>query len=157
MTESYFSSSGMCPEPGVRREMNWSTRHHADLVAFAVASDPIATGIHLTPVLHHDGLFAPFRVRLPNEEKPAPLLTNQTPTGAFSYDGRVYVFVVCELPDRTWASYLTSSSEPARSTVYDVEFELLRGASAKFLQAAPAWCGTSKSRGCQRRRATASS
>ena len=25
-TESYFSSSVMCPEPGVRREMNWSTR-----------------------------------------------------------------------------------------------------------------------------------
>ena len=62
---------------------------------------------------------------------------NQTPTGAFSYDGRVYVFVVRELPDHTWASYLTSSSDPTRSTVYDVEFELSRGASAKFLQVAP--------------------
>lgn len=111
--------------------------HDADLVAFASAADPIAGGIHLTPVLQPNGLFAPFQIRLPDEKAPVPLLTNQTPTGAFSYGGRVYVFVVRELPDHTWVSYLTSSADPTRSAVYDVDFELSRGATARLLQVAP--------------------
>ena len=131
----YFGDVPRTRQP--KRERSEYPPHDADLVAFAADAGPIAGGIRLTPVLQQNGLFAPFQIRLRDEEVPLPLLTNQTPTGAFSYDGRVYVFVVRELPDHTWVSYLTSSSDPTRSAVYDVDFVLSRGASAKLLQVAP--------------------
>ena len=121
------------PEP----ELSKYPPHDADLVAFTQDVRPNDNGIRLTPVLQQDGLFAPFQIRLRGEETPIPLLTNQTPTGAFSYDGRVYVFVVRELPNHEWVSYLTSSSDPTRSAVFDVDFELSQGALSKVSKAAP--------------------
>ena len=120
-----------------RLELSNYPPHDADLVAYTQDACPSPNGIRLTPVLRRDGVFDPFQIRFHAQDTPIPLLTHQTPTGAFGYDGRAYVFVVRKLPEDVWVSYLTSSSDPARSAVFDVQFELSRGESAKFLQVAP--------------------
>jgi hypothetical protein len=61
--------------------------------------------------------------------------SNQTPTGAFSYDGRAYVFAFCEDEPTHFGSYLTASANPAESPVFDKIFELSR--DGKFMQVAP--------------------
>jgi hypothetical protein len=58
--------------------------------------------------------------------------TNETPTGAFGYDGRLYVFVVVD--NNNPVSYLSSSSESV--TDFDVH-NMVAGSSGKFWQIAP--------------------
>jgi hypothetical protein len=126
------------PRPGVPS----SPAHDADLVAYTTDVSPEPNGIHLIPVLRSDGLFDPFQLRPQIGSPPFPLLTNQTPTGAFSYNGRAYVFAVENhdpnvLPYGFWVSYLSSSCEPTRSGVFDIHSRVSQGNKARFLQVAP--------------------
>ena len=73
--------------------MTWPP-HNADLIAYTQDSIPqgasIAEQLRLAPVLK-DGAFYPFTYKVDGEE--VMPLSDETPTGAFSYDGKVYVFV----------------------------------------------------------------
>lgn len=77
-------------------------------------------GFRLNAVLDSPGRFAPFTV-----DPPIGLLgSNETPTGAFSYDGRAYVFVWVgeqSSPARQPGSYLTSKADPGAVGTYRVE------------------------------------
>jgi len=64
--------------------------------------------------------------------------TNETPTGAFSYGERVYVFAVAGREKS--ASYLTSSASPDSTEPFQFHFAFSRGPdenSGRFLQVAP--------------------
>jgi hypothetical protein len=115
--------------------------HDADLVAYARALDP--GHLDIAPILGKDGLFAPFTVQrgtgsfLP--------LTNQTPTGAFSFGEEAYVFVLVfegpgGEPVPNWVeggkvvSLLTSSREPASGRPFELVF---RVSESRFWQVAP--------------------
>jgi hypothetical protein len=82
--------------------------------------------------------FRPFTIR-GNETSPAQtwmLGTSETPTGAFSHGGKVYVFVVAGR-ERS-VSYLTSSDWPDGPEPFKFEFAFSRGlAGGRFLQVAP--------------------
>jgi hypothetical protein len=95
-------------------------------------------GVRLTAVVDDRGLFDPFRV----EGEIGVLGTNETPTGAFSHGGRVYVFVwVGERPGGIPAagSYLVSKDDPGRPGPYrrEAHFSPLRFDGAGFWQVAP--------------------
>jgi hypothetical protein len=63
-------------------------------------------------------------------------LQNDTPTGAFSYSGKVYVFFAwhdLSKPNRPFHSSLASSPDPSQPT----PFEFIAHISAKFSQVAP--------------------
>ena len=62
------------------------------------------------------------------------LHSNEGPTGAFSYDGRVYVFIVAAGEDGPF-SYLVTSALPDRPQTYALRFKFSR---RKFWQVAPA-------------------
>lgn len=70
-------------------------------------------------------VYHPFTV-----ERLGVLETDEGPTGAFSYDGRVYVFVVAAGPD----SYLVSSDRPDQPQTFGLRFKV---SSTKFWQIAP--------------------
>jgi hypothetical protein len=61
------------------------------------------------------------------------LHTNEGPTGAFSYDGRVYVFVIAAGEDGPF-SYLATSELPDRPQTYALRFKF---SGRKFWQVAP--------------------
>jgi hypothetical protein len=90
----------------------------------------------LHPVLS-DGFFDPFTVEGPIGET----LTNETPTGAFSYEGRVYVFIWVGNPRNAHpaGSYLVSKDRPDLAGRYTEEFLFseLRFDSKGFWQVAP--------------------
>jgi hypothetical protein len=89
----------------------------------------------LTPILKA-GLFFPFSFRA--AARVVMPLTNETPSGAFSYDGRLYVFVVTG--GRTPVATLTSSADPFRAEPYKFHFELsdaIVPGSGLFFQIAP--------------------
>lgn len=82
-------------------------------------------GFHLNGVLKRDGTyrgkFLPFRVKTPI----GLLLLNETPTGAFSYACRVYVFIWVgneRSPAHPAGSYLVSKVNPADDQEFDIEF-----------------------------------
>lgn len=104
----------------------------ADPIAYTTDPDPEPHGFRLTPVLQ-DGPGTSFRpLRVKRLTDTGYLGTNETPTGAFSYDGRLYVFVVTG--DDKPVSSLTSSADPGS------DFELHRqisDSSGKFWQVAP--------------------
>jgi hypothetical protein len=85
--------------------------------------------------------FHPFTIR-GTESDPNRLWqlgTAETPTGAFSHDGRVYVFVVAGR-ERS-VSYLTSSATPDRPEPFRFHFAFSRSTdpdnSGRFIQVAP--------------------
>ena len=91
----------------------------------------------LTPVMNGPH-FAPFKVSGPIGE----LLTNETPTGAFSYGGRVWVFIwVGHQRDQAHpaGSYLVSKGDPHLPGPFREEFLFspLRFDSKSFWQVAP--------------------
>jgi hypothetical protein len=89
----------------------------ADLVAHTKAIRPGPGGFELTPVMNGN-YFHPYTIEAPFGVP----RTNQTPTGAFCYDGRAYVFAVIDDPNRDDPSnpyklplsILTSTDDPER-------------------------------------------
>jgi len=82
-------------------------------------------GFHLHAVLKNQGQipgkFAPFTVKAPI----GMLQTDETPTGAFSYDGQVYVFIWVgndRSPLCPKGSYLVSKRNPGDSGEFEIEF-----------------------------------
>jgi len=86
---------------------------------FQVVSDP---GLAQPP---EQGPYHPFTV-----EKLGILGKDEGPTGAFSYDGRAYVFIVAAGPE----SYLVSSAQPDQPATFTLHFKF---ASRYFWQVAP--------------------
>jgi hypothetical protein len=97
--------------------------------------------VKLTPVLHGDGVFHPFTVR--EGARTWLLLSDATPTGAFSYDDKVFVFVVANEGDKDHpavVSSLTKSCCPAEPVPFDLVFRfsfLTDIEGGKFWQVAP--------------------
>jgi hypothetical protein len=95
-------------------------------------------GFHLHPVMN-GRYFDPFTVERPIDV----LLEDQTPTGAFSYGGRVYVFIWFGGRDLGEAypagSYLVSKVDPGQPGPYRMEFLItkLEGVQRGFWQVAP--------------------
>lgn len=100
-------------------------------------------GVHLRPLLRQvtdaPATFAHFTVASPIGE----LGPNETPTGTFSYGGKVYVFVwVGTNRDQLHiaGSYLVSNPDPAHRSVFDIEFPVfskLHGNPVGFWQVCP--------------------
>jgi hypothetical protein len=94
-------------------------------------------GISLDTVVDAAGRFVPFTVEGPI----GPLGINETPTGAFSHSGRVYVFVwVGPRPaGPTAGSYLVSTSDPTTPAAYRLERAIspLRFDSCAYWQISP--------------------
>jgi hypothetical protein len=104
----------------------------ADPVVYTTDLNPEPSGFRLHPILcgSPGAGFRPFNVKgLSNK---GYLGTNETPTGAFDYDGRLYVFVV--VGNNNPASYLSASAESA--TDFEVRC-VISGPSGKFWQIAP--------------------
>jgi hypothetical protein len=96
----------------------------------------IPAPFRLTPVLENE-LFYPFTIREENGDEYIPG-TNETPTGAFSYDDKVYVFYITggDAP----VSILTSSPDPTQPHPYNELFQLSTNdlsQSGRFWQIAP--------------------
>jgi hypothetical protein len=110
--------------------------YDSDLIAYTQDSSPEPNGFRLTPVTR-DGAFYPFTVHFPGGPSTTiQLLRNDTPTGAFSYSGKAYVFFAwhdLSRPDRPFHSSLASSPDPSKPT----PFEWLAHISPKFSQVAP--------------------
>ena len=110
--------------------------YDSDLIAYTQDPSPEPSGFRLTPVTRN-GAFYPFTVHIPGGPATGiQLLQNDTPTGAFSYDGKVYVFFAwhdLSKPDRPFHSSLASSPDPSRPG----PFEWIAHLSPKFSQVAP--------------------
>jgi hypothetical protein len=95
--------------------------------------------VKLTPVLQ-DGVFHPFTLR--EGARTWMILGDGTPTGAFSYDGKVFVFAVAN--EGVTVSSLTKSCCPAEPVPFDLVFKFsfesdLDG--GKFFQVSPCVVG----------------
>lgn len=89
----------------------------------------------LTPVMK-DGVFHPFTVR--EAQRTWLLGSDATPTGAFSYDGKVYVFVVAN--EGVTIASLTRTCCPAEPVPFDLVFRFSFESDrdgGKFFQVAP--------------------
>jgi len=110
--------------------------YDSDLIAYTKDSSPEPNGFRLTPVTR-GGAFYPFTVRVPGgPPEGIQLLQNDTPTGASSYGGKVYVFFAwhdLSKPGRPFHSSLASSPDPSQPA----PFEWTAHISAKFSQVAP--------------------
>jgi hypothetical protein len=110
--------------------------YDSDLIAYTQDSSPEPNGFRITPVIR-DGAFYPFTVHIPSGSPLGiQLLRNDTPTGAFSYDGKVYVFFAWHdrsKPDQPFRSSLASSPDPSQPA----PFEWVVDISTKFSQVAP--------------------
>ena len=104
----------------------------ADPIVYTMDTDPEPSGFQLYPILRGSPgtRFRPLNVKgLPNQGR---LGTNETPTGAFSYDGRLYVFVITG--NNNPVSYLSSSADSV--TDFDAHC-MVSDSSGKFWQIAP--------------------
>jgi hypothetical protein len=91
--------------------------------------------VKLTPVLK-DSTFHPFTIR--EAQRTWVLGGDATPTGAFSYDGKVFVFTVAN--EGVWISSLTKSCCPSEPVPFDLVFRFSFQSDhdgGKFLQVAP--------------------
>jgi len=127
----YFFFGDVVPTPGG----SWPP-YDSDLIAYTQDASAEPNGLRLTPVTR-DGAFYPFTVRFPNgPTNGIQLLQNDTPTGAFSYGGKVHVFFAwhdLSKPDRPFHSSLASSPDPGQA----VPFRWMAHISTKFSQVAP--------------------
>jgi hypothetical protein len=127
----YFFFGDVVPVKG----RSWPP-YDSDLVAFTSDLNPEPSGFHLTPVTRDDA-FYPFTVLVPNgPPEGIQLLRDDTPTGAFSYDGKVFVFFAWHEPGRPehpFHSSLAWSADPGRPA----PFRWLGHVSPKFSQVAP--------------------
>jgi hypothetical protein len=106
----------------------------ADLVAYTDDRQVSPEGFQLHPTLN-GRYFEPFTIAPPFGIPQR----DQTPTGAFSFDGRAYVFAVVNDPEdpggkKLPLSILTSKDHPARPGPYRVEFQF---DNFRFWQVAP--------------------
>ena len=104
----------------------------ADPIVYTTDLDPEPYGFQLQPILWGGpGTgFRPFNVKgLSNK---GYLGTNETPTGAFSYGDRIYVFVITG--NINPISYLSSSADPAAD--FDLHYKI-SDTTGKFWQIAP--------------------
>ncbi len=110
--------------------------YDSDLIAYTQDSSAEPAGFRLTPV-SRGGAFYPFTVRIPGGPSTGiQLLQNDTPTGAFSYGGKVYVFFAWHersKADRPFHSSVATSPDPSRPEPFDWIAHL----SPKFSQVAP--------------------
>jgi hypothetical protein len=95
----------------------------ADLVAYTTDPQVGPDGFRLNPVMQ-GGFFHPFTVDPPF----GVLGRDRTPTGAFSFEGRVYVFALAQNPDdlgntNDIVSILTSNAQPDQPGEYRLEFQ----------------------------------
>jgi hypothetical protein len=93
------------------------------------------TAFRLKPVLNGN-LYDPFVITGPIGET----LNSETPTGAFSFDGQIYVFVwIAGRPERSTGSYLVSKADPSKPGNYTEEFQFsnFHTAHKGFWQIAP--------------------
>jgi hypothetical protein len=130
--------SGDVTLPEYVRDPDLSPPWDADLVAYTEETRIRPGGFPLRVVSDlvrekppADGfktVYHPFTV-----ERLGILGTNETPTGAFSYDGRVYVFIMAGGTAPT--SYLTSSDRPDQLATFELRFKF---SWTKFWQIAPA-------------------
>src|SRR5207247_151791 len=109
--------------------------HGADAVAQVQTLSPDGITLEL---VRRGPVYAPFTIRKPNGFLLNPQL-DQTPTGAFSHDGFVYVFfIVHDKPRRPeWpfpVTYLTRTTDPALGEPYEEVFGLSK---LRFWQVAP--------------------
>ena len=127
----YFFFGDVVPTPG----SSWPP-YDSDLIAFTQDPSPEPHGFRLTPVVR-DGAFYPFTVRFPNEPATGTqLLRDDTPTGAFSYGGKVHVFFAwhdASIPDHPFHSSLASSPDPSQPRPFQFRGHI----STKFSQVAP--------------------
>jgi hypothetical protein len=127
----YFFFGDVVPTGG----SSWPP-YDSDLVAYTQDLDPEPNGFRLTPVTR-DSTFYPFTVHFAGgTPQGIQLLQNDTPTGAFSYGGKAYVFFAwhdLSRPGRPFHSSLASSPDPSRP----VPFEWTAHLSTKFSQVAP--------------------
>ena len=161
----YIDNKGVCPKDGIGHEpaannfvlphdntpvsgqREWrfcvkcNTLFYNGYSAFKGAcSTREGGGFHLHPVMNGQD-FDPFTVEGPIGVLPG----DETPTGAFSYGGRVYVFIWVgkDHPNLDAAhptgSYLVSKGDPAQPGPYREEFFLspLEGVVKAFWQVAP--------------------
>ncbi len=106
--------------------------NNADPMVYTTDLDPEPHGFQLRPILRGDPgtCFRPFNVKgLSNK---GYLGTNETPTGAFSYGDRVYVFAITG--NTSPVSYLSSSADLAAD--FDLHYKI-SDTSGKFWQIAP--------------------
>ena len=104
----------------------------ADPIVYTTDTDPEPSGFQLRPILcgSPGTSFRPLNVKgLSNKGR---LGTNETPTGAFDYDGRLYVFVITG--NNNPVSYLSSSADSV--TDFDAHC-MISDSSGKFWQIAP--------------------
>ena len=104
----------------------------ADPILYTSDLDPEPHGFQLHPILQ-DGpgtCFRPFNVK--DLSSKGYLGTNETPTGAFSYGDRLYVFVVTG--NTNPVSYLSSSADLAAD--FDLHYKI-SDTTGKFWQIAP--------------------
>jgi hypothetical protein len=120
----------------------WTEATSADaLVRGGPGSGPLRCAVQAVM----DGrFFEPFRIGPASAHFPpiGALLTNEGPTGAFSFDGRMYVFVWIgenHHPAVHAGSHLVSKRDPARPGLYDYEFMLSEypTPNSGFFQVAP--------------------
>jgi hypothetical protein len=127
----YFFFGDVVPTGG----SSWPP-YDSDLIAYTEDSSPEPNGFRLRPVTR-DGAFYPFTVHVPGgPPKGIQLLQNDTPTGAFSYAGKVYVFFAWHdhsRPERPFHSSLAGSTDPSQPT----PFEWVAHIPVKFSQVAP--------------------
>ena len=104
----------------------------ADPIVYTTDPDPEPHGFRMIPI-RQGGPGTSFRpLTVPGLTKTGYLGTNETATGAFSYDGRLYVFVITGNDEPV--SSLVSSPDPARD--FDLHFRV-SDSNGKFWQISP--------------------
>jgi len=94
----------------------------------------VSDGFRLTPILE-DGIFFPFTYV--ENGTPHPLTVDSTPTGAFSYDGKMFVTFMHSLPDNKFFSGLSVSASPFAAEPYELLFKVSFAGESYFFQIAP--------------------
>ncbi len=119
------------------RAPDFSPPWDSDLIAFTEATSlqPGGFPVHVVSEPRKPGPFNPHakpKFHPLTVERLGILGTDEGPTGAFSYDGRAYVFVVAG--GNTPISYLTSSDRPDERRDFRLHFKF---SASKFFQVAP--------------------
>ncbi len=127
--------------------------NNADPICYTTATSMGANGVPLSCITQSNGVFQPYRLASPGGPGGTGAIGgNQTPTGAFTYNGLLYVFCVWAGPNNSGGPYgtLTSSSDPSQE--FNVCYNISDG-SGYFWQIAPwviqnsAWPGLPSSSG----------
>jgi len=94
----------------------------------------VSSGFRLTPIMQGDH-FYPFTYLWDGIERTIP--GDGTPTGAFSYDNKIFVFFFHGLPDGAYFSGLSVTSNPFAAAPYQMLFKVSTASNPKYFQVAP--------------------